>query len=54
MSTVREMSDAEREAWEAIAEAEQRLEDARLRFTATVEHEARKRHAHAYLRVVEH
>jgi len=54
MSTLREMSDAEREAWEALAEAERQLEDARRRFAAVVEHEARKRRARAYLRVVEH
>jgi vacuolar-type H+-ATPase subunit H len=50
---LREISDAEREAWETVAEAERRLEDARLRLLAVMAREARKRAARERLRVVD-
>jgi vacuolar-type H+-ATPase subunit H len=50
--SLHEISDAEREAWETVAEAERRLEEARLQLLAVMASEARKRVARERLRVV--
>jgi hypothetical protein len=51
--SLREISETERAAWEAVAEAERRLEDARVQLLAVMAREARRRVARERLRVVD-